>query len=259
MKPILIILSLFSFYLNAQTAIETNLIKKERLNVSRLIDVSNLNTYYYLNFNEFTKKTTEQTYRYTNLQLGNITNVNTFNPLKINLFYHDFNSIVILDNRLAEIFKIDFNQKTPYRNPSHISAGYDNTFWMFNDNTQQLELYDYKTNTVRAATTPINSNVLDLVSDYNYAWLLTEDSIFKFNYVGSLVFKIKNDGFTNLAQTNENIILQRENSLYYLKRDDSRFTKIALPELLIKQFLVTNETLYIYNNETLYQFQLKTE
>ena len=66
------------------------------------------------------------------------------------MFYKDFNTVVILDNRLAEIYKIDFNTKQPYKNVSHITTGYDNALWLFNSDLQILELYDYKADKVRA-------------------------------------------------------------------------------------------------------------
>ena len=56
---------------------------------------------------------------------------------------------------------------------------------------------------------------------------------------------------------NENIIFKKDNTLFYLKKDSGTIIPIALPNLLINQFFVTNETVYIYDNETLHQFQLK--
>jgi hypothetical protein len=43
-----------------------------------------------------------------------------------------------------------------------------------------------------------------------------------------------------------------------MKSNQDEILPIITPNLLINQFLVTNETLYIYNSETLQQFQLKT-
>ena len=64
------------------------------------------------------KKQEDKLLKYSNLQLGPITSANSFNPLKINVFYKAFNTVIILDNRLAEIYKIDFNQTKPYKNIS---------------------------------------------------------------------------------------------------------------------------------------------
>ncbi len=244
--------------MHSQTAIEVTLAQTKPLKVSAFIDTDAPETTYFINNNEFSKQTDSQTLHYTNLQLGAISSANTFNPLRLNIFYKNFNTVMILDNRLSEIYKIDFNTITPYRSPSYISTGYDNTFWIFNDNTQQLELFDYKTNTLRAASTPINSEVLDMVSNYNWCWLLTKDFIYQFNYVGSLVQKIKNEGFTKLDESNENLILKKENSLFYLKKGTTAFIRLNLPDLLIKQFLLTNQTLYIYDLKNLNQFHLIT-
>jgi len=73
-----------------------------------------------------------------------------------------------------------------------------------------------------------------------------------------LISKIKNDGFTNLDESDGNIVLKKGNSLFYLKKESTEIIPVKIPNLLINQFLVTNETLYIYNNETLQKFQLKT-
>jgi hypothetical protein len=56
---------------------------------------------------------------------------------------------------------------------------------------------------------------------------------------------------------NGNLILQKENKLFYLAKDTEIFKELNLPKLLIKQFLVTNETVYIYDDEFLHQYQLK--
>jgi len=198
------------------------------------------------------------TIQYSNLQLGKITSANTFNPLKINLFYKYFNTVVILDNRLSEMFKIEFNTKQPFKDITHISTGNDNTIWLFNQNTQQLENYDYKTNTTRVKALPIQGEIIDLKSNYNFCWLLTKDYLYTYNYVGSLLSKIKNLGFSKLIQTNGNLVLLKGQQLFYLAKNTEQFVEIKIPKLLIKQFLVTNETVYIYDDEFLYQYQLKT-
>ncbi|MFI1744326.1 hypothetical protein [Thalassobellus sediminis] len=243
----------------SQERIEASLTKSYKFNMETLVSIDNFNTQFYINNNVFNKKNATITITYNNLQLGNLESANTFNPLKINLFYKDFNTVIILDNRLAEIFKIDFNTNSSYKNISHISTGHDNTIWIFNQDTQQLELFDYKQNTTRAEALPIQTEILDLKSNYNTCWLLTKKYLYVYNYFGSLLQKIKNDGFTALAESNNNIILRKDNTLFYLKRNTEKPIPIATPNLLIKQFFVTNETLYIYNNESIYKYQIKID
>ncbi|MDO6759125.1 hypothetical protein Q4566_02840 [Tamlana sp. 2_MG-2023] len=258
MRSIKIILFLISATVFAQESIEAEFLKTKALNAETLISIDNFGSAYYVTNNVFHKKDDSKTITFSNLQLGDLFTVDTFNPLKINLFYKDFNTVIILDNRLAEIFKIDFNQITPYKNVSQISAGYDNTIWIFNQDLQKLELFDYKTKSSRAQTVPVQSAVLDLKSNYNYCWLLTENYLYMYNYFGSLIKKMKNTGFTSFAESNENIILKKENTLFYMKKNSEQLTPIKTGNLLINDFFVTNETLYIYTNKSIQEFKLKT-
>ena len=258
MKIWIVTLLLVSFSIVAQKPVDAIFIKETPLKAKTFIGVDNFNAMYVIDKDVLYKKDNAKTISYNNLQLGSITSANVSNPLKINVFYRDFNTVVILDNRLAEIIKLDFNSLEPYKSISCVSPGHDSTLWIFNQITQQLEIYDYNIQKTRAKTMPVSSSVLDIKSNYNTCWLLTDNYLYQFNYFGTLVKKTKNDGYTAIAEDNENIILKKNHSLYYLKKNTNTIVPIHLPNLLIKQFSVTNETLYIYNNETLKEFQLKT-
>lgn len=242
----------------SQEKIETTLIESTNIELDSLISVDNFGTLYYSKNQVFYKKEPSKTLTYNNLQLGQLYSANAFNSLKINLFYKDFNTVIILDNRLAEIFKIDFNAISPYKNVSHVSTGFDNSIWVFNQDLQKLELFDYKTKTTRAQTAPVQSRVLDLKSNYNYCWLLTKNYLYVYNYFGSLVNKIENTGFTSIDISGENLVFKQNNTLFFLKANSITPQEIKIPHLSIKGFSLTNETLYIYNSETLYKLQLKT-
>lgn len=259
MKYLKYIFILISFTLFGQQSISAKLISKQKLNDSTLIRIDKFNTHYQVNSTTFFSKGNKGNFEYTNLQLGNITSANTFNPLKINLFYKDFNTVIILDNRLSEIKKIDFNLLTPLRIVLKVTSAHDNSIWIFNDNTQQLELFDFITNKTRHTTLPIKGNILDLKSNYNYCWLLTDTFIYTYNYFGSLVSKLPNNGFEELAETNGNLVLKSNNSLFFLPKEGNEITELNLPKLLINRFFVTNETLYIYDGEMLHQYQLINE
>lgn len=243
---------------NSQEFINAKLISSTHLSIDRIVDIDNFETFYYLQDNILYKQKKDGTsINYSNYQLGEITTANTFNPLKINLFYQDFNMVIVLDNRLAEIFKIDFNTVQPYKNITYISTGFDNTLWVFNVDFQKLELYDYKTNQTRFSAVPVQSPVLDLESDYNYCWLLTEKYIYQYSYFGSMISKIENTGFTEISKSNGHLLLKKGDELYFKHKDKDEITPINLPKLLINQFLLTNETLYIYDLEKLHTYQLK--
>ena len=89
--------------------------------------------------------------------------------------------------------------------------------------------------------------------------MLTEKYLYIYNYFGSLIAKHKNEGFNTLAFSEAHLVLQKDESLYILSKNESEIQPIVHPNLLINQFLVTNETLYIYSDEILRQYQLKRE
>ncbi len=260
MRKLFYILLLYGFIGVAQTKVTASIVDSTNLKVENVYGVDTFGTLYFdTEDNSFHKKTKDTIIGYSNFQLGKITSANTFNSLKINLFYRDFNTVLILDNRLAEIYKIDFNRSSPYKNVSFVSTGFDNTIWIFNQDLQQLELYDYKTNKVRLTTVPVQSNVLDLKSDYNNCYVLTDNYLYVYNYFGSLIGKHKNEGYEKMAFSKAHVVLKKEDQLFVLSKNDTEINSIEHPNLLINQFLVTNETLYIYDNEILRQFQLKIE
>jgi hypothetical protein len=166
---------------------------------------------------------------------------------------------VILDNRLAEITRIDFNTNQPYKNISFLSTGFDNTLWLYNQDTQQLELYDFRSNTTRVKTVPISDTVLDLKSDYNNCYLLTEDFLYIYSYFGTQINKIKNQGYIKMAFNESKLILQGETGYFILSKRSNEIISVASKDLFINQFLVTNQTLYLYRDNLLYRYQLKTD
>ncbi len=258
MKHIVYLFLLFTTSIFSQETIETSFIKNTTLDVETMVSINNFGFIYYVNNSVFHKKDEAKIITYNNLLLGHLETANVFNPLKINLFYKDLNTVIILDNRLAEIFKIDFNTIEDYKNVTNISTGYDNTLWVFNQNTQQLELFDYKTKSTRVKTIPIESEVLDLKSNYNTCYLLTKNYLYIYNYFGSLLKKIENDGYTAISESNENIVLKKGQGLFYLTKNTQKIIPLTIPNLLIDQFFVINETLYIYHDKTLFEYLIKT-
>lgn len=260
MKHLVYFFFLLSLSVFAQDKIQVQIKDSTKIKAKSVFGVDTFGTLYYATDNNtFNKKTKDTITTYANFQLGEITTANTFNPLKINLFYKDFNTVIILDNRLAEIFNIDFNTLQNYKNVSFVSTGYDNTLWIFNQDLQQLELYDYKANNIKLRTVPVQSEILDLKSDYNNCYMLTEKYLYIYNYFGSLIAKHPNNGYETMAFSKAHLVLSKEKNLFLLSKDSDKIKPIEQPNLLISQFLVTNETLYIYHDEILRQYQLKLQ
>lgn len=240
----------------AQEQVQVTLTDKISLKDYTFVSVDNFGAIFTIAENAIVKQNHNSEYIYNNYTLGEITSFNTFNPLKLNVFYKDFNTVVILDNRLAEITKVNFNQLQPQRIISHIATAHNNNIWLFNENSRQLELFDFIAQKTSHTSLPLEGIIHDIDSNYNMCWVLTDNFIYGINYFGSIIQKTINKGFTRLKQHHGDLLLQKENSLFILSKSDNKIKAISLPELLIKQFFVTNETLYIYDGEMLHQYQL---
>ena len=249
-------LLLFSCWIFGQTTLSAKLIESTPFEWGRFAGVDQFESLYYLKSKALFKENSQGSQSYSDLSKGAITAVSTFNMLKLALLFKDFNSVILLDNRLAELATIEFNSINPLRTVSHISYGNDKTFWLFDSNTLQLELFNYNLSRSLVKTAPLKSEILALDSDYNYCWVLLKEELQCYNYMGSLITKLPNQGFTDLKLWNGILFLNKENSIYYKPKESAVFLILDLSKILVKQFFVINQTLYIYDEEFLHHYQL---
>jgi hypothetical protein len=74
--------------------------------------------------------------------------------------------------------------------------------------------------------------------------------------MGSLIKKLPNQGFSEIKLWNGTLFLKKLNDLYYKPKESDDFKTVDLSKNLVKQFFVTNQTLYIYDEEFLHKYQL---
>lgn len=256
MKHTLYLLLFFNCLGFSQTVLSADLVTSTPFEWDTFVGVDSFESVYFLKSNVLYKKNNKGLQNYSDLDKGAMSTVSVFNALKLALFYKDFNSVTLLDNRLADLITIDFNTISPLRTLSHISYGNDTTFWLFDSNALQLELFDYNTLKIRVRAATFQNEILALDSDYNSCWVLTEKELQCYNYMGSLISKLPQEGFTDLKLWNGILFLKKNNTIYYKLKNSDAFLMLDLPKVLVKQFFVTNQTLYIYDEEFLYHYQL---
>jgi len=256
MKKIILFLALFGYIYT--TSAQRNVKEQDSLSLEAdtFIGIDSFGGIYYTKGNIFYKKWNDQEWQFGDFILGQLTQVSILNPLKIVLFYESSNTMVLVDKYLSEINRTNFNTITEFKGVSKISPANDNSIWLFDTNTQQLEVFNTNSNKTLVTTQPINELPISLNSNFNYCWILTSDTLSQFNIYGSLLGRIKNEGFTDMRIINDDLILLKEGSLYYLTMKTEGIEKINLPEIPIKQFYVTNEILYIYHQSKIYSFDL---
>lgn len=231
--------------------------------MDRFIGVDSYKNTYFIKDRVLHKQGDEGSFLYNALQLGRIASVDIINPLKVAVFFQDTNTVVLLDNKLSEIERISFNELANFMNAGSATTAGSNSLWIFNIDSQQLELYNYKTRAQTTVSHPFPGRIRSQASNFNYCFLLTDRKLRAFNVYGSFLNEIPSDGYERIVQQNENLIVQKENTLYYIKDFAKHKTKtteepllLEIPEMTIKDLQLTEDFLYIYDGKNLHTFTL---
>ena len=233
------------------------------LAAEKFIGLDNYKNTYFIKDRVLKKQGPDGNFLFNDLQLGRITSVDIINPLKVIAFFQDTNTVVMLDNKLNEIERINFNNLPQFLNVSTATNAGNSSLWLFNVDTQQLELYNYGSKLQTVISQPFPGKLLSQASNFNYCFTLTEKKLRAFNIYGSILNEVPSDGYEKIIQQNENLIALKENALYYIpdfaKRNEAvsrKIVKLSLPEITIKDLQLTNDFLYIYDGENLHTFKL---
>lgn len=157
--------------------------------------------------------------RYSNLRLGSISSVDVTNPLKIVLYYRDFQQIIFLDNQLSINSEIVSLEKLGYEQTDLVCASANNSFWIFSK--QNNELYRFNENSRRITATGNLKQVLNTdlspnyMMEYNgYLYMnCPETGIYVFDIFGTFnrIIAIRN---LSQFQVNDNILYYQKDSSF---------------------------------------------
>ena len=223
----------------------------------KLLKIDNLGNEYYLSDYQLLKR---KDLLFSDSSMGFISKVDLYNPLKIKVWFLDFNSLVILDNFLNEITRINFNEIPTLGEIYDISSANDNSIWVFDETDMKIKKFDFfKKLLIENIETKIEGEFLDFKSNYNYLWVITDLYFYKINYNGSIIYKSENvNRFNKIRLFKNDVILANNNQLIHFKNDEELFIDIKHEKLFIKDFSVIDETLYIYDKDHLNKYLILT-
>ena len=254
MRAQLLFLTVFfnSFFAHNQITLD-KIDKISYENSTQLIWVDNLDDSYFLDDVKLRKN---NDFVFSDSSLGLLNKVDFYNNFKLKVWYQDFNTLVILDNYLNEITRVQFNKASSVFEISDISSANENDIWVYDESDMRIKKFDFFNKVfIDKVQTQIDGNQIDMKSNYNYLWVLTEKYLYKINYNGLIIFKKENKfESTKIGFYKNDILLSNESELYHLQNGKELFTKIKLEKLFIKDFFVINETLYIYDKDHLNKY-----
>ena len=181
--PIKITFAILFFSLFCRGQITCQLMETTAVQTDYYVGVDFLKNHYHRTASVLHKESGQKTFTYTNLRFGEIHSVDISNPLKIVVFYRNFNTVVLLDNRLNELETISFEVTV-----SFVRKSSGHHLWRYNADAQQLENYDTKTHRISSSSPPLpHTRVRDMKSDLNFVFLLSDQGIYTYDYLGNLI------------------------------------------------------------------------
>lgn len=257
MRHLILLLAILTTTQTMAQKFTAQLLKTESLNAQEFIGVDKFHNIYYTKNRTLYKTEANQTLEYAALNLGDITTIDIVNPLKISVFYKQSNTLVLLDNTLTEITRINFSSLEEFRNTAIGNTANDRRIWIFNTDSQQLELFDYRLNKVVIEFSPTNTIPTVYVSNFNFCWIQHNNALNAYNIYGNLIDEIPTPiAFKSLVQSQNTIIGYNDNTFYIKSPVMNSFKTIDNIENTAQEFSLTGEILYIYDGQNLMTYTI---
>lgn len=254
----ILIINFLCFSLQSQEVIPAVKQSDTQLTCDIFLGFDNQKSIYSLKNNILTKNSDGITYQYNNLSLGKITNVDFQNPLQIVVFYKNFNTVVLLDNQLNEIKKIDFNlQSTPVTIEA-VSLSSQNQIWIYDSISSKIGLYNVNTDTFKWISTMLENPISYYESDYtHFYWTDINLNLYRISIYGTIEKLGILPKFDVIELTkNGNSIYKIDDELYYYDLTSKSSSKIAIDEKIISKFFFRDGILSIFTQNEITNYKI---
>lgn len=264
---LLLILSLYSLVTLAAADTTIRLTLKKSIPGSYVdFYVDNLNNIYLLNHNNQLKKLDDKfdsaavfndVRRY-----GDIYSLDVSNPLKILVYYKEFNTILVLDRFFNNRNTIDL-RKYGILQSKAVAQSYDNDYWVFDELDNKIKKIDDNGNILMESadfrvlfseqydpTTIIDNDGLLYLYDAKNGWLV-------FDYYGAFKQRVQVKGWKDVQVSGRNL-LGRDSSFLYFTNPKALDIQQVSPGIPFKDviklqrttnnfFILTKDALSIYS------------
>jgi hypothetical protein len=164
--------------------------------------------------------------------------------------------VIILDNRLTEIDRQDFNYSRPFKNVSHAGTSKDQSLWIYNIDLNQLELFDYRYDKTIAKSVPISDEIFKIENNFNYCFLKVPDGILIYNIYGSFIKKVPISSPFSFNLFKNKLIAHHGDELMCYGTDFEITEIIKVDFEDYKSLFYKDENLYLYNGNILKKYKI---
>ena len=239
--------------------LKTTALETKELENKTYIGFDGLGNNYYIKENALIKQNESQVWEYKNVALGKITSVDYVNPLKIVIFYENFNTIITLDNQLNEIQRLNIFDIDNTIFASKVGLASQDQFWIYNSLTQQIMLFDYLKNTSKAVGNPIQESIKYTQSDFNnFYWIDEINNWYSIDIFGKVTLLANIPPFQKIQIVdNEKLLFSRDNIVYSLNNQTKVVHEIEIVENSFQNFYYKDQILAIFTNQQIKNYKIK--
>ena len=175
----------------------------------------------------------KEMYRHANTKSGAISSIDVSNPLKITVFYDNFNKVKIFDNTLTQITEMNLSEK--FSDITACGSSNDDTYWVY-DPTQFKLLKINENAEVLLETSNLNDfgmqdlTITDIREKSNFV-LLTDrkKGFFVFDNLGQYAFHVPAIDIVSFQFDGKNIIYYTKEGLKFYSLTFKETHEITLP------------------------------
>lgn len=253
----LFILSFVSAFSQEQS-LKAQFISVQKTDADEFVGFDSLEDLYFIKNNIFYKKHKDKLWQYKNLSLGKITKIDLQNPLKIVLFYENFNTVVTLDNQLSETQKINFSENEIPILVTATGIASQNRLWIYNSLTQQIGLFDYLKNTYQSITPSFPENLKFYYSDFNtFQWIDDKLNWYSCDVFGKITTLGKIPDFDQIqVVSNSSVLYKKNNVLHFYTLTDNKDTLIDFDKKTFENFYYRDQILSIFTNQEITTYKI---
>ena len=206
------------------------------------------------------KKRGNEVYEYKNLSFGKLTHLDLQNPLRLILFFENFNAVIALDNQLNEVQRIHFSELSEPIVVTAMGLSAQNRLWLYHQLLQRLVLLDMNRRSMTNIGNPLEDQMTHYHADFNFFfWINAQNELKSMDLFG------RQQKVTDLPKFDKIHLDPRSYAVWHSKEEwymldfktNERFKLILLPKQ-IQNFYVRDQKLSIFTGDEIIVYHLKT-